>query len=106
MLNIERDNRSLFSSRDRNSQLSIMHRLKNVLFIKLNIEVYCNDIDCLEYRLSRIFLLRLQLSKMMMTQLDLLMNRQMLIEVTRCEKYCEFSLMLKDLVDKHFLIFL
>ncbi len=102
-LNIECDNRLLSFLNARNFQLNIKFRSKDVLFMKLYIIACCNDICCLIYRLSRISFLHLRWSMMMMIKFDLLKNRWTRNVAARYESCCEFSLNLRNLIDKHLL---
>ncbi len=101
--NIVDDNSLIWSWNARNSLSSIMLCLKNDLFKRFYTAIYHNDSDCLECHLSRILSHRSSRSKMTTIVFDRLINSLKLILIKTCETCREFSLMMTNLIDKHFL---
>ncbi len=101
--NIIDDNSSICSWNARNSLSNIMFCLKNDLFKRFYIVIYHNDNDYLKYHSFRIFFHRSSRSKMTTIVFNRLMNSLKLIFIKTCETCREFSLMMTNLIDKHFL---
>ncbi len=103
--NIVNDNSSVCSWNVRNSLSNIMLCLKNDRFKRFCTAVYHNDNDCLKCHSFRILLRCLSRSKMTRIVFDRLMNSLKLILIKTCKTCREFSLMMTNLINRHFLRF-
>ncbi len=97
------DNRSKFFSNDfENSLLNIMLCSKNDKFKLFYTAVYHNDSDCSKCRSFRILFRRSSLREMMKIESVRLMNSLRLFVVKMYERCRVFSLIVINLIDKHF----